>query len=420
MEKVLILNSGKCSWGNCIFCGWGKHDYEVNVKKLIDVFDSSVDGGVSKLKIFCSGSFLDYKQFPREFQEHVARVMQGRELVIESRPEFITSESLSVFNGVKLIVAIGLEAADDVVLSKLRKGLTVKLYERACELIISHGFRVKSYILVNPPFDYNGLLDKTVNLALKYSSEVVLINTYPHAKAELFNYWINGDWSPINEVEFNKKTSKYKDNPKIKLDFDNYSFEPRFPVHERLVGVGVEFINHPYFNVWQDYFVRFYHRPVGKDIALFIPCSKRKPYYKSRTHKAIRRVIAGFEWYKRVHFIVISNPGVIPIEFSGKYPFDSYDWNERFETPEVMREYVRINTERVKNYLKTHRYSKVFSYFKPDSESGIALDNACKSLNIKLIKLCDNRLFNNLKGRQNPLIHPLMLRSFKSKMNSSL
>jgi len=417
MQKTIILNAGKCSWGRCIFCGWGKHDYEVNAESLIKSFNEKVDESVTSLKVFGSGSFLDQNQFPLEFLKHAAKIMQAKELIVESRPEHITKENLALFKGVKLTVAIGLEAADDEVLKKLRKGITINQFINACKLVHDQGFRVKAYILVNPPFDYPGLLDKTVDLGLKNADELVLINTYPHAKAELFDYWIRGEWKPINEAEFNDKVKKYADK-RIKFDFDNYSFEPRFPQEkqERLVGVGLDYLLHPYFNVWQDYITRFYKKPIDKTIALFLPCSKRKPYFKSQTHKFIRRMIAGFPFYKKIHLVVISNPGVIPVEFSDKYPFNSYDWNEINETPEIKKTYIKLTEERVINYLRSHQYDHYLAYFKPDSESGIALKQAFSKMKIKFFDLCDEGTYKKLKDKRNPLIDRLMLQSMKLKL----
>ncbi len=420
MEKTLILNSGACSWGRCIFCGWGKHRFKVDAKALMKIFDENVDEKVACLKIFGSGSFFDKKQFPMDFLKHVAKVMRGRKLVVESRPEYVTPEKLELFKGVKLVVAMGLEAADDEVLKKLRKGVTLEKFKKACELIHKYGFKVKGYILVNPPFDYKGLLDKSVKFGLKYCDELVLINTYPHAKAELFDYWISGKWGPMNEEEFNKVTKKYRGNKKIKLDYSNYAFEPRFEKKKRIVGVGKKYLLHPYFNVWQDYFVRFYKRPKDKNVVLFLPCSKRKPYYKSRTHKAIRRMIAGFPFYKNMHIVVISNPGVIPIEYSDKYPFNAYDWDERKETKKIKEEYLKVTEERVKNYLKAQKYKRYLSYFRPESESGIALKNACKKLRIRLHDLCDKEVYEKVKDKRNPLIQREMLNALKEKIKKAL
>ena len=415
--KVIVLNAGKCGWGNCLFCGWGRMHASMSSTELIEKF--SKEKGDDGVKLFCSGSFFDDNQFPKEFREHVAKEMQGKDLYVESRPEYLTKEKLSDFNGVKLFVAMGLEAGDDEVLKKLKKGITLEKFKKASELIHSLGFKVKGYLLVNPPFDYKGLLDKGVTFGKTYCDELVLINTYPHSASELFDHWINGSWKPTSEKEFYEATKKYKD---VQLDANNYAFTPKFPEDKKsdLTGVGIKFVSHPHFNVWQDYLVRLYQKPIDKDIALFLPCSKKKPYYNSRTHQAIRRVITGFNWYKRVHIIVISNPGVIPIEFADKYPFNYYDWNESLETPEVMKEYIRINTERAKNYLQAHKYTRVLSYFKPTSESGLALETACKELKIPLVKLCDEEMLKKIHFDKNPLIHPLMIRSFKEKIAKEL
>jgi len=414
--KVIVLNAGKCSWGKCLFCGWGKEYVSVSANELIDDFDKK--RGKDGVKIFCSGSLLDDQQFPVEFQKHVARVMKDKELYIESRPEYVTPEKLELFKGVNLTIAMGLEAADNELLKKLSKGITLKQFSEACKLIHDHGFRVKAYVLVNPPYDKKGLLDKTVKFAKEHCDETVLINTHPHSKSGLFNLWVKGKWTPLSEEEFLKKTSKYEN---VQLEPSNYAFIPMFLEKNRdnLKGVGVGYIDHPHFNVWQDYLSRIYKKP-DKDIALFLPCSKKKPYYNSRTHRSIRRMITGFDWYKKIHIIVISNPGVIPIEFADRYPFNAYDWDERLETPKVMKEYVKLNTERLKNYLRNHEYKKVFSYFKPKSESGLALEKACKELGVKLVKLVDKKVYARFKDKRNPLIHPLMLRSFKEKIAKEL
>ncbi len=415
--KEIVLNAGKCSWGKCLFCGWGKDGVKVSAGELIEKFDC--ESGDAEVKLFCSGSLLDDKQFPIEFQQHLAKSMQGRVLYVESRPEYVTDDKLALFKGVKLVVAIGLEAGDNEVLKKLNKGITVEAYKKACGRIHAHGFKVKSYILVNHPFDYDGLLDKSVTLAKECGDEIVLINTFPHAKSGLFDLWVAGEWKPISEQEFLERTNKYEG---VQLEPNNYAFMPKFPMEKKadLNGVGVEFIDHAHFNVWQDYLARLYNKPVNKTIALFVPCSKKKPYYNSRTHVSIRRAITGFDWYKNTHIIVISNPGVIPIEFADKYPFNAYDWDERNETPEVMKEYIRINTQRVKDYLNNHKYERVFSYYKPSSESGQCLKNACKELGIKLIDLCDEQLMSKINYDKNPLIHPLMIRALRDKMRIEL
>ena len=114
--KTIILSSGKCAWKNCFACGWGKLEAPVNVERLKKQVESIDISAIDELKVFSSGSFLDDKQFPREFRKWFAERVKGlKNVIIESCPEFITDDTLSDFKDVKLTVAIGLECADDEV-----------------------------------------------------------------------------------------------------------------------------------------------------------------------------------------------------------------------------------------------------------------------------------------------------------------
>lgn len=385
-EKTLVLSSGKCAWGKCVFCGWGRAESRVDVLKIKDSLDKALNQPCQHLKIFASGSLLDEHQFPIKILKYLARLVKQKgvdKLTIESRPEFITHDKLKIFEGTNLFVAIGLETSDDKLRKKLGKGFTRKDYLRAVKKVREHGFGVKTYLLVNPPHAENveQELEESVDFALKHSDEVVLINTYPHANAPINDMWLGGEWKPLNRDEFLKAVNPYLDDKRISIDFSNFDFKPRFPenVREEIVGAGEEQLLHPHFEVWQDYLTRLYEPK--KSNVLFVPCSYRKPYTKSRTWKAIKKVT---KKYGDLHHVAISNPGVVPEEFANKYPFNSYDWPEKEETPEIKELYIKVNKERIKKYLDAHDYFKVFSYLKPSSESHQALEQACDDLDIKL------------------------------------
>ncbi len=419
--KTLILSSGKCSWAQCFACGWGKLSSPVDVEKLKQRVESLDLSGVDKLKVFVSGSFLDDAQFPREFRKWFAEYVKSKgvkELVIESRPEFITDENLKDFEGIRVTVSIGLECADDEALKKYRKGFTVADYLKAVDVIHKHGFKVRTYLMVNMPFSNNELLDKSVKFAEKHSDEIVLINTFPHSKSQLFDYWIQGMWKPLSTEEFEKLVAKYK-SEKIETDSQNYLFVPKFPSERRVMirGATIEALTHPHFCVWQDYFQRFYKKPEEKKIALFLPCSFKKPYSRSHTHKKIHEVLSKFpELYKKIHKIVVSTPGVVPFEFSSHYPFNSYDWPEWEETEEVKQAYIKVNKERVKKYLQNHKYEKYYAYLKPTSETWKAVKQACEELGIGITNLADVPEFEQVKEEKNPLIQTLMLKAFENKL----
>lgn len=363
------------------------------LKKEIDNFFRK--NKFKKLKVFASGSFLDDNQFPRTIRKYLAGKCKGIELTIESRPEFITDENLKDFSQTKLTVAIGLESADNEVLKKYNKGFTTEDYIRAAKVLKRNNCKLRTYLMVGLPFKNN--LKKSVDFARKYSDEIVLINTFPHSLAPIYELWIKGKWKPLDKKQFEKTVKPFKN---VETDFDNFAFVPRIPKNkqEQIRGATKNELLHPHFEVWQDYFCRFYERPKEKNYVLFVPCTYTKPYSRSRLHKEILKLVP-----KNFHIVVISSPGVIPYEFSGKYPFANYDWPEWEETEEIKKLYIKITAKRVENYLRSQKYKKYFCFLKP-SETFFALEKACKKLKIPL-KICLKKdTWEKIKGQKNPLL----------------
>ncbi|MBW6461705.1 MAG: DUF5591 domain-containing protein [DPANN group archaeon] len=414
-SKTFILKSGKCSWSNCIYCGYGKIEgFEANTENVnrdLDGFFKIVDSTTQTIKIFGSGSLLDEKQFPKESRDYLAQLCKTHKiktLLFESRPEFITDDSLKTFKDITYTVAIGLEVADNDTLKQIKKGFTITQYEKATETIHNNNGKVRTYLLVNPPYvkDIQASLDTSVDFALKHSDSIVLINLYPHSSAEMIKLYLDLKWKPLDIKQFENMTDKWKTNKKVELDFETFTFTPRIPEKLKceLKGANEKNLTHPYYEIWQDYFQRFYTPPKIKDTILFLPCAFRKPYSQSRTHKDILKRIQNMHFYARLHQVMISNPGIIPREFESKYPFAHYDWPEWQETADLKKIYIEITQKRIENYLKAHKYKKYLCYFKPESESYIALKNACKKLDINLVQLFDKTLYEEKMPETNILI----------------
>lgn len=164
-------------------------------------------------------------------------------------------------------------------------------------------------------------------------------------------------------------------------------------------GVSINQLEHPHFDEWFRYIVTSYEPPHSK-IGLFIPCSVIKPYFNSPIHKVINKAIIQYENY--IHKIVISNAGIIPYEFAGYYPFNSYDWNPRLETEEIKNKYIELTANRLIEYLNKHssKYKYFLTYYRLDAEELIALEVASQVLGISMyhidvnIKDCDTYLSN--------------------------
>jgi pyruvate-formate lyase-activating enzyme len=419
MEKTLVLESGQCALGQCIFCGYSKQAKPVDEQYLrIRLDEALADAeGAERLKMFTSGSFLDDCQFPPAFRAYFVEKVKAKkikEVTIESIPQFITAERLAEFKGVNLTVAIGLEVADNRVLAVLKKGFTVEQYVEAAKTLHANGCKLRTYLLVNPPgaTDVKRSIEESVAFAKKYSDSIVAINLLPHSRAPLFDMWLEGAWKPLPKARFHELV----DALGVETDDETFRFTPKFPPEKKqfIKGVGVEFIDHPHYNVWQDFITSFYDGPRDKDIALFVPCAAKKPYSESKTHQLIFSAMRRSKNFRRIHRIVISSPGVIPFEFSDYYPFNSYDWDEKLETPEIMKEYVRINKQRAVNYLKAHKYKHVACFFKPTSESYEALREACAELGIKLVAV----LPEAVEGGGNPLFRDESLDKLVSALDA--
>jgi archaeosine synthase len=67
-----------------------------------------------------------------------------------------------------------------------------------------------------------------------------------------------------------------------------------------------------------------YIKPNNAKIALFIPCSAKKPYSQSRSHRALIEAIGKYRKY--VHEIIVSSPiALVPRELEETYPPSFYD-----------------------------------------------------------------------------------------------
>jgi hypothetical protein len=422
-ERSLVANVGRCSWGKCIFCGWGKKEGKGSVNELIEKIKSTLRRPPKRLKIYTSGSIFDEKQFPRHFQLWLAEALDRtcvKELQLESLPEFISYERIQPLlnRSYKLIVALGLEVADDEALKALGKypAMSVSKYIAACTFLRSLGVKVKTYVLANPPVE--GWLEKfhkTMKIALNYSDEIVIINTYPHSESPLFLKWVKGEWTPLTREEFMEIVKPYLKYHGVELEFSNFVFRPRFPkyLRKKIVGANKDTLLHPYYNVWQEYLSKFYTPPTRKKFLLFVPCSYKKPYFRSKTWKAILNVLRREGLRRKVHVVAVSSPGVVPEEFTDEYPFNSYDWPEWEETTDIKRLYIDVTKRRVKNYLLVHKhhYEKILIYLKPESESFKAVMEACREARIECISCLSEEVYEEVKEYKPAVIHPKALKA---------
>src|SRR5208282_6321163 len=79
-----------------------------------------------------------------------------------------------------------------------------------------------------------------------------------------------------------------------------------------------------------------YRPPPSKTVLLLVPCSKTKPYRRSRSHRRFWGALEGLGPLERVHVVSVSSPiGLVPRELEDVPPARHYDipvtgdWEER-------------------------------------------------------------------------------------------
>lgn len=178
---VFILPTKGCSWalsrsGGCSICGYiYDNPQEPNFENMMKTFkeklhDSIKDGENYSLKLFTSGSFLDTSEIPEEIQKEIlkeaSQYKEITEIVLESRPEYVTKKIMQTIKESidirKIEIAIGLESANDEILKKsINKGFFWEDFEKAAARIFDVGAKVKAYLLFKPPFisEYDSIKD---------------------------------------------------------------------------------------------------------------------------------------------------------------------------------------------------------------------------------------------------------------------
>ncbi|MGA8603562.1 MAG: DUF5591 domain-containing protein [Thermoplasmata archaeon] len=85
-----------------------------------------------------------------------------------------------------------------------------------------------------------------------------------------------------------------------------------------------------------------YRPPPSKTVLLLVPCSKTKPYRRSRSHRRFWGTLEGLGSLERVHVVSVSSPiGLVPRELEDVPPARHYDIPVTGDWEESERAYVR-------------------------------------------------------------------------------
>ena len=108
-----------------------------------------------------------------------------------------------------------------------------------------------------------------------------------------------------------------------------------------------------------------YHKPAHKRILLLLPCSAKKPYHISKTHKRFASAIHTASHDTLVHEVIITSPlGIVPRELDTFYPANSYDIPVTGEWKPEEKQFIRD----MLSHLLEQGYDKVISHLGEDTD----------------------------------------------------
>ncbi len=223
---VMILRTRGCEWalkGGCSMCGYINDATKKRVEDE-DILYQFSDvmrhfSGEKIVKIFTSGSFFDEVEIPKAVQDKILEILDKKteKTIVETRPEFVSSERLEGIQNLE--IALGLESANDFVLeNSINKGFKMEDYIKAATIINDLGIRMKTYLLIKPPFlsEREAINDavKSADIAAKYSQTISFnpVNIQKYTLVE--KLWRNGEYRTPwlwSVVEVLKQSSKIKD-----------------------------------------------------------------------------------------------------------------------------------------------------------------------------------------------------------------
>lgn len=164
-----------CGWkqkcGGCFNCGMAQGlnitlpsaYYIYPIPDIITSWCSNPDSSPEWVCIYNEGSYLNPEELSiraaHTILEIVAEVESVKRITIESRPEFVTEESLewlrdlSLTYGCEVEIGLGVEVGNDFVRQYcINKGFTWQEFEEKVRVMTKYGIRSLAYILLKPPF----------------------------------------------------------------------------------------------------------------------------------------------------------------------------------------------------------------------------------------------------------------------------
>jgi len=141
--------------------------------------------------------------------------------------------------------------------------------------------------------------------------------------------------------------------------------ESKSPVYKnnRLNATSLDALHRPEILRFQQRVLNRYKKPSNSSVLLLLPCSAKKPYSFSKSHKKFKQIIQSLPQQHSIHEVIITSPlGIVPRELELIYPASDYDipvTGDWFEDEITLIKHLLIS------YLKKNSYEKILIHLPP-------------------------------------------------------
>jgi len=144
------------------------------------------------------------------------------------------------------------------------------------------------------------------------------------------------------------------------LDQNHHEFlEERMPITRKnqLLSTTKHSLDRPEIRRFQNRILHRYIKPDCAKILLLLPCSAKKPYSFSKSHKLFRETLYGLKNPDIVHEVIITSPlGIVPRELELMYPASRYDIAVTGHWDEDEKKMIQ---NLLKRHLENNNYDKI-------------------------------------------------------------
>lgn len=154
---TVLLTNRECPF-TCVFCDLWRHTLDdatprgAIVAQLKEALPQLIP--VSVVKLYNAGNFFDPQAIPPEDWSAIAALVQDTRVVIVENHPRLTDDRVLRFRELlsgRLEVALGLETANEAVLGRLNKQMTVADFQRAARWLREHDCDVRAFVQLGLP-----------------------------------------------------------------------------------------------------------------------------------------------------------------------------------------------------------------------------------------------------------------------------